>query len=175
LAAKLGREHPFRGHVPYFDTEERNSRRVKVRATTQENLMTLRHIAFGGAAAVALGAFAFSAQSATPARTTTTTTVRQGAPAAVTAPVTMPLDKVAAASLAKLRVVNPAGETVGTVVDVVTQADGKAIALTVDASAYLGAHRWVGINANRVALDRAHNVLIANMSKAEIRALPNLA
>ena len=49
---------------------------------------------------------------------------------------TVPINTVtnASASLAKMRVENAAGESVGTVVDVVTQADGKAIALTVDAS-----------------------------------------
>lgn len=135
--------------------------------------MTLRYLALGGAAAIALGAYTLNADSAVPAATTTHT-VTAPAPARQT----VTLDKVdnAATALAKLRVENAAGEAVGTVTDVLTRADGKALVVSIDAGAFLGVrHRVVGVEAGKLGLDRGRHVLVVNLTKAEIKALPSLS
>ena len=130
--------------------------------------MTFKHLTLGGAAAIALGAMALSvpATSATPATTTTTTT---RAPAAQVTP----LSQVANANavLNKLRVENVQGEVVGTVSLVITQSDGKALALSVDASPMLGAGKTVSIQANKAGLDQGRHVLVVALTKAELKAL----
>ena len=129
--------------------------------------MTLRYFVLGGATTIALGALSLGAMTAEPA---------SAAPAAAPAQ-TMPLDKItnASAALARLRVENARGETIGTVSDVVTQSDGKAIAVSIDAGAYFGVrHRVVSIGADRLGLDQARHVLVTNLTKPEIKALPTL-
>jgi hypothetical protein len=130
--------------------------------------MTLRNLTFGSAV-VALAAIAlpYGAVSA----------ARPAAPAAV-APVraTVAIDKITnpGATLTKLTVVNKDGVKVGTVVDVVTRSDGKAISLTVDTTPLHGKRHWVGINATQIGLDQSRRILVANLTSAQIKALPSL-
>ena len=130
--------------------------------------MTLRNLTFGGAvvalAAIALPYGAVSAP-ATPAAT------------AAPARATLPLHRITnpGAVLVKLTVVNKDGVKIGTVIDVVTQSDGKAISLTVDTSPLYGGKRhWVGINATQIGLDQSRRILVANLTSAQIKALPSL-
>jgi hypothetical protein len=139
--------------------------------------MTLRYLALGGAAAIALGAYTLNADSAVPAATTGHTlghTMTAPAPARQT--VTLDTVDNAVTALAKLRVENTAGEAVGTVTDVLTRADGKALAVSIDAGAFLGMHhRLVSIEAGKLGLDRGRHVLVVSLTKAEIKALPSLS
>ncbi len=134
--------------------------------------MTLRYLIVGGATAIALGAFALTQVSTETATAAPATTRVASAPAAAT----MPLDKIAkpTQALMRLAVLDTRGKPVGTVTDVVTRSDGKALAVTVDASRYFGRHKVVGIQAEKVGLDRAHRVLITNMTPAELKALPSI-
>jgi hypothetical protein len=130
--------------------------------------MTLRNLTFGGAV-IALAAIAlpYGAVSA------------PATPAAAVAPAraTLPLNKIdrPGPMLTKLMVVNRDGVNVGTVVDVVTQSDGKAVSLTVDTSPLYGGKRhWVGINAAQMGLDQTRRIVVANLTSAQIKALPSL-
>jgi PRC-barrel domain len=129
--------------------------------------MTFKALILGGAI-VAFGAAMLSESAALAA---TQTRVAAAAPAGPT----VPLDRVANAttSLMKLRVVDSSGEPIGTVTDVVTRADGKPMVVTVDASVSLGAHHSaVGIEAGKLGLDQGRHVLVARLTKAEIKAIP---
>lgn len=123
--------------------------------------MTFRHFVLGGAAAVALAALV-APQAALSAN-----------PPVVAAAATTPLDKVnnPMTALARLQVVSREGRAVGTVVDVVTRSDGKALIVTVDA-ALGGPRRRVGIQANQLGLDQNRHILVASLTTAQIKALP---
>ena len=138
----------------------------------ENSTMTLRYLVIGGATAIALGAFALTQISSDPASAAPAATRVASAPAAAT----MPLDKIRnpMQSLVKLAVVDRAGKPVGTVTDVVTRSDGKAVAVTVEASPYFGHHKFVGIQAEKVGLDQGRRVLVTYLTPAELKALPSI-
>jgi hypothetical protein len=131
--------------------------------------MTLRHLTLGGAAAIALGGLVLSGlANAAP---------QPAAIATAPARATLSLDKInrPGPALTKLAVVDARGTNIGTVVDVVTRSDGKAISLTVDTSGLHGGKRhWVGINATQLGLDQTRRVLVTNLTSAQVKALPSL-
>jgi hypothetical protein len=131
--------------------------------------MILRHLTLGGAAAIALGGLVLTSAAVSAPQPAATT--------AAPARATLPLDRVSqpAQTLTKLVVLDAQGANVGTVIDVVTQSDGKAISLTVDTSKLHGGKRhWVGINAASVGLDQQRRVLVTNLTSAQIKAMPSL-
>jgi hypothetical protein len=128
--------------------------------------MTIRYLALGGGAAIALGALALDASSAA-----TTASTTQMAPAPVRA--TTPVSKVnnPMAVLAKLPVQTAQGVLIGSVETVVTGSDGHALVLTVTDKS----HKVVGIQADKLGFDATRRVLVANRTPAEVKALPRMS
>lgn len=130
--------------------------------------MTIRHIAFGSAAAIALGTLALNVSLAAPA---TTTAVTQAAPAP--ARVTTPVNKVSnpMTVLAKLPVHTAQGQLIGSVALVVTGSDGHALAVTVTEKS----NKTISLQADKLGFDAAHRVIVANLTPAELKALPRFS
>lgn len=127
--------------------------------------MTIRYLALGGAAAIALGTLALGASSAA-----TTTTVTQAAPAP--ARVMTPVNKVSnpMTVLAKLPVQTAQGQLIGSVETVVTGSDGHVLVITVKEKT----NKTVNIEAGKLGFDAAHRLLVANLTPAELKALPRM-
>lgn len=87
----------------------------------------------------------------------------------------IPLSKVtdAKTTLASASVVDMDGNSVGAVHDVKADADGKAQEIRVDVGGFLGVgSKLVALTPSRLKYERDRNVLITDMTKDEIKALP---
>lgn len=129
--------------------------------------MTIRYFALGGAAALALGTLALGVSQAA----TTGTTVR-AAPAPVRN-ATTPVAKVSnpMTVLAQLPVQDSQGTVIGSVQTVVTGSDGHALVITVKEKS----NKTVSIEATRLGFDPARRLLVANLTPAELKALPRFS
>jgi hypothetical protein len=87
----------------------------------------------------------------------------------------MPASQVADAksALGSSSVVDKDGNSVGSVHDVKTNPDGTAQAIRVDVGGFLGVgSKLVELSPARLKYERDRNVLITNLTKDEIKALP---
>lgn len=87
----------------------------------------------------------------------------------------IPVSKVAdaKATLASASVVDMDGNSVGAVHDVKASSDGKAEEIRVDVGGFLGVgSKLVALTPSRLKYERDRNVLITDMTKDEIKALP---
>jgi hypothetical protein len=79
----------------------------------------------------------------------------------------------AKSALASSSVVDKDGHSVGSVHDVKTNPDGTAQAIRVDVGGFLGVgSKLVELSPARLRYERDRNVLITNLTKDEIKALP---
>ena len=127
--------------------------------------MTIRYLALGGAAAaIALGALALDASSA--ATTTTTTQAVTPAPARATTPVNKVANPMTV--LAKLPVQTAQGQMIGAVETVVTGSDGHALVISIKEKT----NKLISIEAAKLGFDPTHRLIVANLTAADLKALP---
>lgn len=87
----------------------------------------------------------------------------------------IPVEKVkdAKQTLANASIVDKDGNSVGSVRDVQTDSNGQASAIKADVGGFLGVgSKIVVLDPTRMKYERDRNVLITNMTKDEIKALP---
>jgi sporulation protein YlmC with PRC-barrel domain len=78
-------------------------------------------------------------------------------------------------TLASAKIIDLSGNSVGSVDDVMLDATGKPSSLKVDVGGFLGiGGKDVALDASALKFDPAKKVLITNMTKAQIQALPEL-
>ena len=109
---------------------------------------------------LSMAAFSFAQDGPAPAPTV--------APTGTTVPVEW-LDNPG--QLASLAVVDPTGAAVGKVVNVKTGSDGKATRLLVALSTGSGAGRVAAMRAERLVLNKAENVIVAQFTPSELSQL----
>ena len=81
-----------------------------------------------------------------------------------------------AKSLATAQIKNPAGEPIGTVSSVDVTAKGKAKAVHADVGGFLGmGSHVVALDAGKLKYLKSRNLLVTEMTKDEIKALPKQA
>ncbi|MET0547236.1 MAG: PRC-barrel domain-containing protein [Caulobacterales bacterium] len=164
--------------------------------------MNFKSIALTGAAVVALGftapAFAGATKTETTATTTTETTAPSGAEVgaakagtnieksvgakdaftqedAASAVALASVDR-SAATLESAKVDDPSGAIIGTVKHVKHDKNGKVAALHVDVGSFLGVGgRVVEVPAGRFSYLPKRNILVTNLTKAEVEKLPPVA
>jgi len=123
--------------------------------------MTIRNLPFAAAVAAIVGTLSpsvFLAETAT-------------ARAAPTSAVT-PVNKIdhPAIVLARLPVHTAEGQLIGVVETIVTGSDGHALVVTV----INRLNKTVGIQADKLGFDAGRRLLVANLTPAEVNALPHL-
>ncbi len=87
----------------------------------------------------------------------------------------VPLNQVtdAKSTLASASVVDKDGNSVGSVKDIKTDSSGAATVIKVDVGGFLGVgSKVVSLSPSRLTYERDRNILITNMTKDEIKALP---
>lgn len=164
--------------------------------------MNFKTIALVSAATIALGfsapAFAGSTKSETSTTTTTETTAPTGAEVgaakaganiqksvgakdtftaedAASAVALASVDR-SAATLESAKVDDPSGAVIGTVKQVKHDKNGKVAALHVDVGSFLGVGgRVVEVPAGRFSYLPKRNILVTNLTKAEVEAMPAVA
>lgn len=137
--------------------------------------------AFATAAALSLLAFPAFAQDSAPATTTAPAVTAPATTGQVPQMMAIEQDDIIVPGLAMrvdevedITVVDPAGETIGEIDEVLGTADGTPIAVVVEAGGFLGiGEKDVIVDISR--LSKNGDSVVLDMSKAEVEALPTWA